>query len=310
MVETSQHSSGMHSYYIPLALYLGVGTGMRREEIFDLTWNDVDLDSRHINIRKSKTGVPRLIVIPIITLLQLHQLFRQLAKAALAGNYAFNYTDYVLYPKVLGFDDKKKQRNAIRGFEQELAKVRKKAGLNAEDKSDRFTFRCLRREANAQFLKCLNALQANRMLGQINNRKDMTHRYWTLDDEDLRDIRDRLDKHALGGKTLGEHLAELNAMSDEDKATLDEGLWKAVKEITENIKVGLPSPITGMSKDYEIREQQLREQPEGTRVKAFVSRTTQKAMHQWEIDRAKFQEKENERKQVRRRFLLATINGR
>src|SRR5262249_48904356 len=41
-------------YYVPLAIFLAIETGMRLQEIFNLTWDDVDIDKRRIEIRKSK----------------------------------------------------------------------------------------------------------------------------------------------------------------------------------------------------------------------------------------------------------------
>jgi integrase len=66
---------GLKRYYMPLAIYLAVETGMRRKEMLTLTWEDVDIDRRIIKIRNSKTGKPRLIVLTIMAafaLLRLH----------------------------------------------------------------------------------------------------------------------------------------------------------------------------------------------------------------------------------------------
>jgi integrase len=42
-------------FHVPLAIHLAIGTGMRLQEIFNLTWGDIDLEKRTIKIRKSKT---------------------------------------------------------------------------------------------------------------------------------------------------------------------------------------------------------------------------------------------------------------
>jgi hypothetical protein len=39
----SRDCRGLNSYYVPLAIYLAVETGMRLQEIFNLTWQDVDI---------------------------------------------------------------------------------------------------------------------------------------------------------------------------------------------------------------------------------------------------------------------------
>ena len=44
-----------NNYYVTLAIHLGIDTGMRRQEIFNLVWADIDDNNRRIKIRKSKT---------------------------------------------------------------------------------------------------------------------------------------------------------------------------------------------------------------------------------------------------------------
>lgn len=46
---------GTNRYYVPLAIQFAFSTGMRRQEIFNLTWQDIDFGNRRITIRKSKT---------------------------------------------------------------------------------------------------------------------------------------------------------------------------------------------------------------------------------------------------------------
>jgi integrase len=46
---------GNNRYYVPLAMYLAIETGMRLQETFNLTWEDVDIANRRITIGKSKT---------------------------------------------------------------------------------------------------------------------------------------------------------------------------------------------------------------------------------------------------------------
>ncbi len=50
------------------AVFIAFYTGMRREEIVNLLWTDVRFDTGVINIRKSKTGLPR--TIPLSTVLE------------------------------------------------------------------------------------------------------------------------------------------------------------------------------------------------------------------------------------------------
>ncbi len=50
------------------AVFIAFYTGMRREEIVNLLWSDVRFDTGVINVRKSKTGLPR--TIPLSTVLE------------------------------------------------------------------------------------------------------------------------------------------------------------------------------------------------------------------------------------------------
>ena len=74
---------GLNRCYVSLAMYLAIETGMQLQEIFNLRWSDVEVETRKINIRKSKTdhitGVQgRTIVLPVMAELFLNQLFNSL----------------------------------------------------------------------------------------------------------------------------------------------------------------------------------------------------------------------------------------
>jgi integrase len=53
--EACTECRGLNQFYVPLAMYLAIETGMRLQEIFNLTWQDFDFEKRRIEIRKSKT---------------------------------------------------------------------------------------------------------------------------------------------------------------------------------------------------------------------------------------------------------------
>ena len=55
IIEACKGCLGLNKLYVPLAIFLAIETGMRRQEIFNLTWRDVDLGRRRIEITKSKT---------------------------------------------------------------------------------------------------------------------------------------------------------------------------------------------------------------------------------------------------------------
>lgn len=48
------------------AVFIAFHTGMRREEVANLLWNDVKFDTGAINVTKSKTGLPRTFPLPTI----------------------------------------------------------------------------------------------------------------------------------------------------------------------------------------------------------------------------------------------------
>jgi hypothetical protein len=230
---------------------------MRREEIFNLTWNDVDIEKRRIHIEKSKTGVPRLIVMPLYAMFKLAPLLTQLLKDTVKDEYNYKPTDRILYPLTKPTKKYSAVDNAMNNFRQALDDVRKKAGLYTEERADRFVFKCLRREADAQFLATpgLQPHHAARMLGHAEaGKKNMTMRYWSLDDNDLRYIQDQLDRHLLKGKTLAECYAELDAMSAEDKAKHDEYFWKTLKEIAERMDYYMPDHLGRSPRDKELQE--------------------------------------------------------
>jgi len=144
---------------------------MRREEIFDLTWLDVDLQNRRINIRKSKMGISRLIVMTFMASTLLHQLKLRLLREQLRETpprfdlYSFKDTDRILYPMAKATAKRTAIENAIDRFEDELWKVRERAGLYDPDRKNRWTFKVLRREAEARFIKCLLPHETARMMG-------------------------------------------------------------------------------------------------------------------------------------------------
>jgi integrase len=192
----------LHRFYVPLSLHLALHTGMRREEIFDLTWEHTDWQNRRIFIRKAKKG-PRLIVMPVGIYLELTRIMQYLG-----DNSAFNPSDYVMYPKETAIGTKGKmkgKRLAIQNNEEALWEIRKKAGLYIEDRKDRWTFRCLRKEAEARFLAVLTVPEADRMMGHKNN-KNMAMRYWVTNNEDLIRIQDKLDRSVLKGETFKEFI--------------------------------------------------------------------------------------------------------
>jgi integrase len=175
---------GLNRYYVPLAIALAIHTGMRLQEIFNLTWEDVDFERRRIVIRKSKTDhvsggfKGRTIVLPI----RAEYFLSQLA-IALSGERRLVPTDRI-FPMTSG------------AFKQSWADVRKRAGIKD------LTFHDLRHEAGSRFAEgkwYLSKPQHDRMMGH--NNRDMSSRYIHAE---LMEIQEKLDRQALGGKTFEE----------------------------------------------------------------------------------------------------------
>src|SRR5262249_10911643 len=55
LIEAWKGCHGLNKFYLPLAINLAIDTGMRRQEIFNLRWTDIDMTHIEIVIRKSKT---------------------------------------------------------------------------------------------------------------------------------------------------------------------------------------------------------------------------------------------------------------
>jgi integrase len=172
---------GLNEYYAPLAIHLFVDTGMRLDEMFGLTWSDVDLFKREIKIRKSKTdhvtGLKgRTIAMSFMVMFALMRLQLVLLKGD-----SFKRGSRI-FPMSKG------------AFQQSWAEVRTRAKI-----SD-LTIRDLRREAASRFEEAgLTVAENAIMLGHKS--RDITTSYIS---PKLKTIRDKLDRHFFKGKTLEE----------------------------------------------------------------------------------------------------------
>jgi integrase len=182
-----------NNYYVPLAIYLAIYTGMRRAEIFNLMWSDIDDTNRRIRIRKSKTdkamGVVNgtTIVLPAMAL---HLLISLLAVVfRLSGEdegeeWEFPQLDKRIFPMTSD------------AFSQAWSEVLKRAGVKG------LHFHDLRREANTRFIQAgLTLEERNLMLRHADNSMNAVYvGRNTL----LADIQDKLDRYAFNGLTYDE----------------------------------------------------------------------------------------------------------
>ncbi|MGA8614234.1 MAG: site-specific integrase [Xanthobacteraceae bacterium] len=160
---------GLNKEYVLLAIYLAIETGMRLQEIFNLTWRDVDVKNRRIEITKSKTdhvtgheGRTIVMNIPARGLLAV-------LRVQLIGNFRYSKEDRI-FPMT---------REA---FKQSWADVVKRAGITD------LHFHDLRREAGSRFDEAgLTRGEHDLMMGHAN--KDMASLYVYAD---LKSIQDKL----------------------------------------------------------------------------------------------------------------------
>jgi integrase len=183
-----------NNYYIPLATYLTIDTGLRRQEVFNLHWSDIDDNNRRITIRKSKTDKATgnngtTIVLPA----KAKHLLITLVQALLVefgiededkGEWTFPQVDKPIFPM-----------NA-KAFTQSWSDALKRAGIQD------LHFHDLRREANVRFIRAgLTLEERNLMLRHADRSMNATYigRSFLL-----KEIQDKLDRFVLGGLTLDE----------------------------------------------------------------------------------------------------------
>lgn len=185
LLDACEDCRGLNKDYVPIAIYLAIETGMRLQEIFNLRWDDINLKRRTIRIVKSKTDHAsrlkgRTIVMTVVAMGRLMQL-----KYYLFAHHQYRETDTIL-------------PSGKEAFKQSWADVVKRAGI-----SD-LHFHDLRHEAGSRFDEAgLTHAEHGLMMGH--GPRTMRDRYAH---PMLNSIRDKLDRFALGGKTLAEKLAE------------------------------------------------------------------------------------------------------
>jgi integrase len=189
--KASQECRGLNRYYVPLAAYLAIETGMRLQEIFNLTWRDIDITKRRIEIRKSKTDYlsgskGRIIVLTFLPLMTLMVLSVRLMHAK---HFGYNHRVFPM---------------TSNAFQQAWSDVCKRADVVG------LTFHDLRHEAASRFDEAgLTKGEHDLMMGHFG--KDMRSLYVHAD---LKSIQDKLDRHQLMGKTLAEWEVERRAAPD------------------------------------------------------------------------------------------------
>lgn len=186
---------GDNKYYLPVAIYLAIETGMRADELFNLLWNDVNLDKRRVRIRRSKIDRKlrerglrpgRTIVLPFMSTVILKNRRSELIESSL-----YNGDDHI-FPKKPNPD---KPHPLLQVFER----VVQRAKLEAHD-GETLIFRDLRRTANEGFYMArLSKEQRMLMRGELDSGMDPVYRSSIALENELRPIQALLDQHHLGG---------------------------------------------------------------------------------------------------------------
>ncbi len=186
-----------NKYYVPLAIFVALETGMREDEIFNLRWRDVDFDKRTIKIVKSKMDYKqqspgRTIPIPWNTMFLLGELRLKRTKDVTPND--------LVFPKgqgaIIQAFEKVVVRAGIPNKEEDL-----QSGIPENDAG--LEFRDLRREANSTWGEkepILSDTQRKLMTGHLKSSTDINDTYSV---PKLKEIRDKLDRQSYG-KTFDE----------------------------------------------------------------------------------------------------------
>jgi integrase len=213
-------------FYVPLAIFLGVETGMRRQEIFNLIWEDIDFEKKRIKIRKSKTdritgNRPVDIVLPFMAKVFLRQLWSAMLKG---GKLPEMGRTLVGTPGAL--PSGRLFPMTGEAFTQAFSDVVKRAKI--ED----LTFHDLRRTANTRFIKAgLSLEERNIMLRHAD--KSMNAVYIGRNSL-LERIQEKLERHHFDGRTEEEVIRELAA---EQGMTVEEAKVRGLKYSEQQLAV-------------------------------------------------------------------------
>ena len=186
---------GLNKLYVPAAVFLAIETGMRLQEIFNLTWADIDLAKRRIDIRKSKTDhLTEFSGRTIVLAIKPHFFLSLLRYRTILAN-EFQYSKHQpIFPMTEG------------AFKQSWADARKRAAIKG------LTFHDLRHEAGSRFDEAgLTKAEHDLMMGHSTG--DMASLYIH---SDLKSIQDKLDRYHFEKQGAGRlTLAEVLANADE-----------------------------------------------------------------------------------------------
>jgi integrase len=191
ILEACKHCLEPNRYFVPLAIHLAIDTGLRRQEIFNLMWSDIDDNNWRIRIRKSKTdkatgNVGATIVLPAKAKALLLTLAAVVVNEQTGDEWTFPHIDEPIFPM------------SGKAFSQAWSDVLNRAGI------ENLHFHDLRRTANTRFIQAgLTVEERNIMLRHAD--KSMQAVYIGRNHL-LKGIQDKLDRFVLNGLRLDEAL--------------------------------------------------------------------------------------------------------
>lgn len=225
LIAHCEECRGTNRYYLPLAIELAVDTGMRRQEIFNLTWRDINFRERTINIRKDKNSwrrpagdEARKICLPPMSQFLLMQLAVCLKEEArLPGKERIQIPKQFHPPNGVVFMNTEREPMTGNGFKQAFEEVRDRAGIVDLEPRKRLTPHSLRAAAEMAFRRAgLNDKEIDVMKNGIKSHYDVL-------DDFLELIQKKLDI-ALLGKPLAEIEREQAEHQREFDGFYEEGL--------------------------------------------------------------------------------------
>jgi integrase len=273
LIEHCEQCRGTNRYYVPLAIRLAVDTGMRRQEIFNLTWEDIDFEARRITIRKDKNdwrravgNEGRVICLPPVSQIELRELEISLNVGQLPGSLYVEFPGYspdqeipeaFRPPKGKIFMNTDRWPMSGNGFKQAFEEVRNRAGIVDLDPRKRLTPHSLRAAAEMIFRK------AGLTDKEIDVMKNGVKGHYDVLDDFLEMIQKKLDIAFLG-KPLAEALKERHEYGKD--------LLKIVQEVSSE---GLTEEATAEKVNAKMDERY----PKRAEIKAMIASLSSTQAH-------------------------------
>jgi len=221
--------TGSVRYYLPLAIYIAIDTGMRRKEIINLRWSDIDFEKRRINIREHKTSKrlldkgldpERFIVMPVETMMYLVRLHHILTfKGAINGATVPDEFKPMVNREAHIFltnDDSTWRPWAGKSLSEAFENLCFRSGIDKEDrKKQTLTFHSLRKNATRAFMPVLGVELTVVMKDGTLAKGYGPYIGGSIPDATFDQIEEKLDKHLLKVHLLDQMGRKVKDLDDE-----------------------------------------------------------------------------------------------